>query len=70
MDQNVKAIHTARDIAERAVIESSHQSLKAVLMRGEHIISEVDLPDYGETKIVTHRSKVTFVEKATKEQVE
>lgn len=49
---------------------TTHQNIRAILMRGDSVIDEVELPDYGETKIVTHQAKVTFVEKATKEKVE
>lgn len=30
----------------------------------------VELPDYGEVKIVTHGGKITFIETTTKEKVE
>lgn len=31
---------------------------------------ELQLPDYGEVKIITHAGKITFIETTTKEKVE
>lgn len=44
--------------------------LTVVLKRGDKVIKTQPLPDFGETKIVTHGARVTFVEASTKEKVE
>jgi len=59
-----------RDISQRNVINTTEASVRAILMRGNDVIDEVELPDYGETTIVTHQAKVTFVETGTKRKVE
>jgi len=60
----------SRDAAQKSVMATAGSSIRAILMRGDNVIEEVTLPDYGETKIVTHGAKVTFVETGTKRKVE